>query len=99
MKVIQQARRIVGFAVLVQEWDGSRLLIFSDDVDGGTFTMNQETFTLEGDDDVINRSTVDRGYEVHLRGHHIQMRREAKPITELLEEKPKLLNAKNLLNG
>lgn len=78
-------RKIVGFAILV-EINGEKMLIFSDSVHDGEVTLSQDTYNLESDDKIISSLSYPTGYKVNLRGSNITLRREQRPMGELLLE-------------
>lgn len=68
-------RKVLGFGVVVQEEDGTRTLIFSDDVDAGLVHMNMQGHGIHGDDNIVNFSAHQIRYEISLYGTSFSMMR------------------------
>lgn len=79
-------RKVVGFAILVEE-DGERMLIYSDSVYAGSVTLIQEQGPImQSDDSVMFNSIRSQSFEVNLLGDNITLRKEYRPMGELLLE-------------
>lgn len=78
--------QVVGFAILVQQEDGTRMIVWSDDVRQAEMTISTPHPTiLESDDGdrIVSQPTLT--YNVHLSGQHANFRMNIQPMQEILE--------------
>lgn len=95
-----KSRKITGFAILVEE-DGRKMLVMSDTVVEGEFTIINVTETLQSDDGITDVFSKGIGYEVSMRGQSMtfvrQTNQESLPaITEIVSRG--LLEDKHVYN-
>jgi len=78
--------KALGFALLAEDEDGNRVMIYSSDIDLASFTITVQHTSLESDDRVIERLSKMEGYDLHVEGASLTLKRDIRPIVEILDE-------------
>lgn len=88
----KQGLRPLGYAVLVEDEDGNRMVIYSDDVEEAEMMLTYAPPIAFGSDGPIGEPTMN--YDLSLRGRHFNIQKNVEPLTNILEGEHHQIEAK-----
>ena len=88
--------KVLGFACMVELKDGTRQIVWSDDVEQATFEFLMDVVSIESQEEILEARTVNPRYKAIMEGVHFNITRGPQSIKEVMELEDKRINQEQL---